>query len=359
MPQNDDSRPTTPPPATPATSYSVQKADQIASRFFIKFLLIVVSSRSTVIEHGPRSAKFDKWTPDTDIHRDHMRTFRSLSTMSTLPSLTLHTVLTIPDLGTNKVLVALDSVGSRLRIEPTPRAILLETWTLTATQPQRGLDEKLQTMDDDFKKSFQSLMQRRRGKGGRAGDANPPAEELAQLPDEPGPGVRRPGLSFRSGNAIRGRPNPASGETEPFATPPGDSTASDGSGYAGIVGQLDLDSPEGQLPASPFGPRPTRPSSNLATHLGSTATTTSSNNTPTRSSDSSTGTTTTTGASTASRARQRGLEEDVAEGRYEGDNESSSRGPRYTSVLRRDATLRPQDRHSSGSNPNSADGVAK
>ncbi|PVF96916.1 hypothetical protein CPB86DRAFT_688654, partial [Serendipita vermifera] len=120
-------------------SYSVQKADQIASRFFIKFLLIVVSSRSTVIEHGPRSAKVDKWfnleTPDTDIHRDHMRTFRSLSTMSTLPSLTLHTVLTIPDLGTNRVLVALDSVGSRLRIEPTPRAILLETWTLTATQP--------------------------------------------------------------------------------------------------------------------------------------------------------------------------------------------------------------------------------
>jgi hypothetical protein len=49
------------------------------------------------------------------------------------------------------------------------------------SQPQRGLDEKLQTMDDEFKKSFQGLKQRRRGMGGRTGDSSLPAEEPAQV----------------------------------------------------------------------------------------------------------------------------------------------------------------------------------
>lgn len=55
--------------------------------------------------------------------------------MSPLPTLTLHTVLVIPDLGTNRALVAVDALDHRMRIEPTPRAVLLETWTLT-TSPQ-------------------------------------------------------------------------------------------------------------------------------------------------------------------------------------------------------------------------------
>lgn len=74
MPNRDDSRPPTPPQsatgtgtgtATPTTVSSsvqnVQKADQIAHRFFIKFLLILAASRSTALEHGPRSSKVDKW----------------------------------------------------------------------------------------------------------------------------------------------------------------------------------------------------------------------------------------------------------------------------------------------------------
>ena len=60
MSLNDDSRPSTPQSQAPA-ALSAQKADQIASRFFIKFLLILVSARSTSIEHGPRSSKVDKW----------------------------------------------------------------------------------------------------------------------------------------------------------------------------------------------------------------------------------------------------------------------------------------------------------
>ncbi|KAG9056858.1 hypothetical protein FS842_009378 [Serendipita sp. 407] len=138
MSLNDDSRPNTPPQSTS----NIQKADQIASRFFIKFLLILVAARSTAIEQGPRSAKVDKWfnleTPDTDIHRDHMRAFRAISTLGTPPTLTLHVVLTIPELGANQALVAVDAFDARLRMEPTPRAILLETWTLSVSHPAPG-----------------------------------------------------------------------------------------------------------------------------------------------------------------------------------------------------------------------------
>ena len=62
-----------------------------------------------------------------------MRAFRAISSMSTPPTLVIHAVLTIPDLGSNKALVALGPSDLRLKIEPTPRAILLETWTLSAT----------------------------------------------------------------------------------------------------------------------------------------------------------------------------------------------------------------------------------
>lgn len=80
--------------------------------------------------------KFNLETPDTDMHREHMRTYRALSTLSTLPSLTLHVVLTIPELGTNRAVVAVDAVNNRLRIEPTPTGgILLESWTISATPP--------------------------------------------------------------------------------------------------------------------------------------------------------------------------------------------------------------------------------
>lgn len=142
---HEESRPNTPnvnavaSATAAAASSSSSKVDQIAHRFFIKFLLILVSSRSTSIESGPRSLKTDKWfnleTPDTDLHRDHMRAYRALSTLSTLPTLTLHIVLTIPELSTNRALVAVDAVNTRIRIEPTPRAILLESWTISATPP--------------------------------------------------------------------------------------------------------------------------------------------------------------------------------------------------------------------------------
>ncbi|KAG8822903.1 hypothetical protein FRC17_009449, partial [Serendipita sp. 399] len=132
MSLNDDSRPNTPPQSTS----NIQKADQIASRFFIKFLLILVAARSTAIEQGSRSARVDKWfnleTSDTDIHRDHMRAFRAISTMNTPPTLTIYVVLTIPELGSNQALVALDG-DARLKMEPNPRAILLETWTLSVS----------------------------------------------------------------------------------------------------------------------------------------------------------------------------------------------------------------------------------
>jgi len=65
-----------------------------------------------------------------------MRNFKALSTMAVLPTFTLHVVLTVPELGTNRALVAVDALNSRLRIEPTPKGgVLLESWTITATPP--------------------------------------------------------------------------------------------------------------------------------------------------------------------------------------------------------------------------------
>lgn len=66
-----------------------------------------------------------------------MRAFRTISALNSLPSLTLHCVLLIPELGTRRALVAVDAPDAPLGIEPTPRAVLLETWTLTAS-PSSG-----------------------------------------------------------------------------------------------------------------------------------------------------------------------------------------------------------------------------
>jgi len=133
-----------------------------------------------------------------------------------------------------------------------------------------------------------------------------------QVPD-PNEDDRRAstGPSFR----LRGRVTPSAGalggmpsETE-LAPTPGESTASDGSGYAGIVGRMDMDSLETR---SPFG---------TGNRLGPSSV---------------------TERNTGPAVDYDNLERRHTEASYEGDSEVATtqreKVSRYTSVLRRDGT---------------------
>ncbi|TBU28484.1 autophagy-related protein 13-domain-containing protein [Dichomitus squalens] len=113
-------------------SNETQKADQIAHRLYSKLALVVNHARAT-IEPSP-AAKVDKWfnleTPDPELFREHTRVYRSISTSPAVPLFQLQVLLCTPELATNQVLVYLSPDSSRVRIDPTPRYIVLESWNL-------------------------------------------------------------------------------------------------------------------------------------------------------------------------------------------------------------------------------------
>ncbi|KAF8273506.1 autophagy-related protein 13-domain-containing protein [Lactarius quietus] len=113
-------------------SNEAQKADQIAYRYYTKLVSTVHSARATA-EPNPL-AKVDKWfnleTPDAEIFKEHMRPYRNLSsTPSPLP-FELQVLLSVPDLTANQALVCRGADSSRLRIDPIPNYILLESWSV-------------------------------------------------------------------------------------------------------------------------------------------------------------------------------------------------------------------------------------
>ncbi|TFK80497.1 hypothetical protein K466DRAFT_503784 [Polyporus arcularius HHB13444] len=113
-------------------SNETQKADQIAHRLYSKLALVVNHARAT--HEPPLNAKVDKWfnleTPDPETFKEHTRIYRSISTAHAVPLFQLQVLLCIPELATNQVLVYLAPDSSRVRIDPTPRYIVLESWTL-------------------------------------------------------------------------------------------------------------------------------------------------------------------------------------------------------------------------------------
>lgn len=120
------------------TMQNIQRADQIAYRFFTKLTLIVNQARSTV---EPVQARVDKWvrvhpsypadciiiynykfnleTPCSDIFRDHLQIYRSVSSALTSPPFELQVLLAVPELTSNQVLVYQASDSSCVLIEPT------------------------------------------------------------------------------------------------------------------------------------------------------------------------------------------------------------------------------------------------
>ncbi|KAL5521052.1 hypothetical protein ACEPAG_8974 [Sanghuangporus baumii] len=123
-------------------STAQQKADQIAHRFFSKFVSVIDSARSVLSE--PREdAKVDKWfnieTTDSDLSREHTRLYRSISQLRVPPPpLELWVLLTVPELTDKQVLVQHPPNSSRQRVEPTPSHVLLERWTLAFVMSNSG-----------------------------------------------------------------------------------------------------------------------------------------------------------------------------------------------------------------------------
>lgn len=98
-------------------------------------------------------SQFNLETSDAEPFKDYTRLYKSISTSfspaassssSTSvktagsppplpPPFELQVLLTVPELSPNQVLVVVGNDTSRLRIEPTPRFVLLESWAITFT----------------------------------------------------------------------------------------------------------------------------------------------------------------------------------------------------------------------------------
>ncbi|KDR79468.1 hypothetical protein GALMADRAFT_243561 [Galerina marginata CBS 339.88] len=120
-------------------SNDIHKADQIAFHFYTKLFYTVNHARAT--EESNSTSRVDKWfnleTPDSDLFtREAREPYRNISLAGAPgpPPLEIQVLLSVPELTNNQVLVYMSPDSSRVRIEPTPRFILLETWSL-AMQP--------------------------------------------------------------------------------------------------------------------------------------------------------------------------------------------------------------------------------
>ncbi|KAH9849313.1 autophagy-related protein 13-domain-containing protein [Lenzites betulinus] len=116
-------------------SNDTQRADQIAQKLYSKLVLVVNYARAT-LEPTP-DARLDKWfnleTPDPELFKEYTRIYRSISSAPTVPLFQLQVLLCVPELATNQVLVYLAPDSSRVRIDPTPRYIVLESWNVEFT----------------------------------------------------------------------------------------------------------------------------------------------------------------------------------------------------------------------------------
>ncbi|TFK37873.1 autophagy-related protein 13-domain-containing protein [Crucibulum laeve] len=140
----------------------IQRADQIAFHFYTKLFYVVNEARATAEMRG--AAKTDKWfnleTPDSDLFtREEKEPFKSISLCPHPgpPALEIQVLLTVPELTHNQVLVYLAPDSSRVRIEPTPRFVLLESWVLSFVPHDQDVDVALPTIYKHGIPLFRSL----------------------------------------------------------------------------------------------------------------------------------------------------------------------------------------------------------
>ncbi|KAG6896830.1 hypothetical protein C0992_005785 [Termitomyces sp. T32_za158] len=112
------------------SSSDAQRADQIAFHFYTKLFYVVSHARTT----NPSPGKLNRWfnldTPDSDLFtKEDREPYKSVLTVAP-PPLEVQVLLTVPELANNQVLVHVPPESSRVRIHPTPRFVLLETFVL-------------------------------------------------------------------------------------------------------------------------------------------------------------------------------------------------------------------------------------
>ncbi|KAF9044291.1 phosphorylated protein that interacts with Vac8p, partial [Panaeolus papilionaceus] len=112
------------------------RADTIAFHFYTKLFYVINQARAT---EGPSpNAKSDKWfnleSPDSELLPKEARdAFKSISSLIPSPGIEpfeVQVLLSVPELANNQVLVYEAPDSSRVRVEPTPRFVLLESWKL-------------------------------------------------------------------------------------------------------------------------------------------------------------------------------------------------------------------------------------
>ncbi|RDB16414.1 Autophagy-related protein 13 [Hypsizygus marmoreus] len=140
------------------SSSDSQKADQIAFHFYTKLFYVVNHARTT----NPQPAKLDKWfnleTPDSELFtKDAREPYKSISLAPPPPPLEIQVLLAIPELTNNQVLVHVSPDSSRVRIHPTPRYVLLESFVLDFIPGHTPADVPLPTIYKHGIPLFRSL----------------------------------------------------------------------------------------------------------------------------------------------------------------------------------------------------------
>jgi len=77
--------------------------------------------------------QFNLEVPESSLFKDNIRLYRSVSTAQSTPPFELQVLLSVPELNNNQVLVHVAPDSSRVRVDPPPRFILLETWVINFT----------------------------------------------------------------------------------------------------------------------------------------------------------------------------------------------------------------------------------
>jgi len=72
--------------------------------------------------------QFNLEIPESSLFKDNIRLYRSVSTAQSTPPFELQVLLSVPELNNNQVLVHVAPDSSRVRVDPPPKFILLETW---------------------------------------------------------------------------------------------------------------------------------------------------------------------------------------------------------------------------------------
>lgn len=113
-------------------SNDTQRADQIVYHFYTKLVLAVSNAR--LPQEPSAQPKIDKWfnleIPESNLFKDNIRLYRSVSTAQLTPPFELQVLLSVPELSNNQVLVHVAPDSSRVRVDPPPKFILLETWVV-------------------------------------------------------------------------------------------------------------------------------------------------------------------------------------------------------------------------------------